>query len=375
MNGDNEKLYQERLDLIKKAIHVEPVARIPVIYMGDAFSPRYMGMKLSQYVSDPEAPVDVTVAAMDRIGGFDGINLAGVGRRSSGFGLGSMKMPGRELPEDSVWQVEEIEIMKPEDYDTIIEKGYPVFLSEALPRAIKDMEAFQANMAWLVANAGRKLQDYRNHGYVIISGFGMGVPLELFAGARSTPQFFYDLYRRPDKVKAAMDAAMPTLIQQTIMITKMSPVLGSWIGGFRGAPPFLSPKLWDKFFFPYLLQMVEALVENDIVPILHFDQCWDRELSRLRELPAKKCVLNPDGMTDLRKFKEVVGDHMSVMGDVPSTLFAIGTPEEIRNYVRDLVRDIGPQGLLLAPGCDAPVNTKPENMKAFVAAAHEFGKV
>lgn len=66
---------------------------------------------------------------------------------------------------------------------------------------------------------------------------------------------------------------------------------------------------------------------------------------------------------------------MAVMGDVLSTLFAIGTPEEIRNYVRDLVRDIGPQGLLLCPGCDAPVNTKPENMKAFVAAADEFGKV
>ena len=27
------------------------------------------------------------------------------------------------------------------------------------------------------------------------------------------------------------------------------------------------------------------------------------------------------------------------------------------------------------PGCDAPVNTKPENMKAFSEAAHEFGVV
>lgn len=116
------------------------------------------------------------------------------------------------------------------------------------------------------------------------------------------------------------------------------------------------------------------MADQGIVPVLHFDQCWDRELHRLLELPKKKCVLNPDGMTNLRKFREIVGDHMAVMGDVLSTLFAIGTPEEIRNYVRDLVRDIGPQGLLLAPGCDTPVNTKPENMKAFVAAAHEFGK-
>ena len=116
------------------------------------------------------------------------------------------------------------------------------------------------------------------------------------------------------------------------------------------------------------------LVANDIVPVLHFDQCWHRGLHRFLEFPKKKCVLNPDGMTDLRKFRKIVGDHMSVMGDVPSTLSAIGSPEQIRNYVRDLVRDIGPQGLLIAPGCDVPVNTKPENMKAFSAAAHEFGK-
>jgi uroporphyrinogen-III decarboxylase len=64
---------------------------------------------------------------------------------------------------------------------------------------------------------------------------------------------------------------------------------------------------------------------------------------------------------------------MAMLGDVPASLFVAGTPEDIRKYVSDLVRDIGTTGLLPCPGCDAPINTKPENMKAFVAAAHEFG--
>ena len=80
-------------------------------------------------------------------------------------------------------------------------------------------------------------------------------------------------------------------------------------------------------------------------------------------------------MTDIRKFKELVGDRMAMMGDVPASLLSTGTPEDIRTYVRDLVRDIGPTGLLLCPGCDAPINAKPENMEAFVAAGREFGKV
>jgi hypothetical protein len=50
-------------------------------------------------------------------------------------------------------------------------------------------------------------------------------------------------------------------------------------------------------------------------------------------------------------------------------------PDTCNLPVRDLVRDVGYDGLLLAPGCDAPLNTKPEKMELFVAASHEFGVV
>jgi len=93
------------------------------------------------------------------------------------------------------------------------------------------------------------------------------------------------------------------------------------------------------------------------------------------KLPAKKCVLNPDGMTDIRKAKENLGDHMAVMGDMPAQLFATDTPDDVYKYIRDLIKDVGPTGLILCPGCDAPANTKPENMEAFVAASHEFGSI
>jgi uroporphyrinogen-III decarboxylase len=150
-------------------------------------------------------------------------------------------------------------------------------------------------------------------------------------------------------------------------------VNGIWVGGWRAASALLAPKIWDDLVFPYYYKIITALVEKGVIPVLHWDQDWTRDLARLKEFPARKCIFNPDGMTDLRKFKEVLGDHMAVMGDVPSSLFAVGTPEDIRNYVRDLVRDVGPSGLILCPGCDAPANTRPENMEAFAAACEEFG--
>jgi hypothetical protein len=39
------------------------------------------------------------------------------------------------------------------------------------------------------------------------------------------------------------------------------------------------------------------------------------------------------------------------------------------------VQLFGNTGLILCPGCDAPINTKPENMEMFVASAREYGKV
>ena len=120
--------------------------------------------------------------------------------------------------------------------------------------------------------------------------------------------------------------------------------------------------------------IVEAYLAENITPILHWDQDWTRDLVRLQELPAKKCILNPDGMTDMRKFKELVGDRMAMMGDVPASLFAAGTPEDIYNHVRNLARLFGSKGLILSSGCDVPVNAKPENVEAFVAASRGHGK-
>jgi len=374
---DKEALYQQRLQRIEKAINLEPVDRIPVVYMGVAFSPRYMGMSIAQFCNDPEAALNVTIAAMERLGDWDGINLPTTGRIHivlSSLWLSRVGVPGRDLPPDSLWQIREAEVMTVEDYDYIIEHGWQAFLGYYLPRVV-DMAEFGETMAWVGANVGRVTETFRQHGFVVVAGGAGTIPFEYFCGGRSMEGFYIDLYRIPDKVKAAMDVIMPDLIQGTIMQARGSGVPRVWVGGWRAASALVGRKIWDTFVFPYYLQMVNALAENGIISVLHFDQSWTRDLERFREFPAKKCILNPDGMTDVRKAKELLGDRMAIMGDVPASLFAAGTPDDIYNYVRDLVRDVGPTGLILCPGCDAPINTKPENMEAFLAAAHEFGVV
>jgi uroporphyrinogen-III decarboxylase len=177
----------------------------------------------------------------------------------------------------------------------------------------------------------------------------------------------------PDKVQAAMDVVFPDIIAQSIGGARMAGTMGIWVGGWRTASALIAPKLWNRFVWPYFVKIVNAVLDAGLTPVLHLDQDWTRDLARLRDLPAKKCIMNPDGMTDMKKFKELVGDRMAMMGDVPASMFAAGTPEDIYNYVRDLVSLFDSRGLILCPGCDAPINTKPGNMEAFITASHKFG--
>ena len=80
-----------------------------------------------------------------------------------------------------------------------------------------------------------------------------------------------------------------------------------------------------------------------------------------------------DGQTDIRAAKEVVGDKMCIMGDVPATLLAFDTAENTYDYCRALIRDVGPTGFMLCSGCDIPFNAKLENVQMMSKACVDAG--
>jgi uroporphyrinogen-III decarboxylase len=372
---DNEKLYQERLERIEKAINLEPVDRIPIIYAGLATAPRQMGVPIAEYLSDQDLAIDLTLKYMDTLTGLDGANSYPstiINVELTLLWLNRILVPGRDLPDDSIWQVEEKEVMSVDDYDIIINEGFQAFQNYHLPKVI-DMAEIQDAIPKMPEISHKIIHAFKDHGYVPMTGGVSTIPFEILCGARSMTQFYMDLYRRPDKVKAAMDVMIRDQIEAAYNMVEVSGINRIWVGGWRSASGLLAPNLWDDLVFPYFKQMTWALAEKNIVSILHFDQDWTRDLERLLEFPPRKCILNIDGMTDIRKAKEILGNHMAIMGDIPSALLKTGTPDDVYNYARDLVRDIGPTGFLLAPGCEAPIDAKAENMEAYVAAGRDFG--
>jgi hypothetical protein len=320
--------------------------------------------------------IEIHLDYMDKLG-VDGANAPCWFRADAGlspFWLSRVKMPGRELPEDSMWQVEETEDMTVEDYDTIINQGFDAFLAKFLPKVI-DMKVFEEGLARMQEVTPVMFEKYFERGYVLVTSGTTSTPFDTLCGGRSMVPFFMDLYRIPEKVKEVMEVMTQMFIDRGIQTADQTGIRCVWVGGWRCASALLAPKLWDEFVFPYFHKITYALAEKDVMSVLHLDQDWTRDLARLRELPEKKCILNTDGMTDVRKAREILGDHMAIMGDVPPDLLATGSPDTVYDYVRDLIRDIGRKGLLLTPGCDAPINARDENMTAMFEAGREYGRV
>ena len=104
--------------------------------------------------------------------------------------------------------------------------------------------------------------------------------------------------------------------------------------------------------------------EGDYTPRLEF----------LAELPAGK-VCGCFDKVDIRRAKEVLGDTMCFMGNIPPQLLIIGTPEEVKDYVKKLVDTFGDNGGLIINGAASgiPEEAKPENVRAIKEAVFEYG--
>jgi len=367
MAGENRpELYELHEKRLRDAVALKTPDRVPLALNGPAWPARALGEEMTQVATTPNRAYEIIIEAYSSLGEIEAIQSPAYDVSTLPvMWLSRVKAPGRELPADEMWQVDEAELMTVDDYDAIVREGFGPwwerYMHERLPGVLEDFQAFTKTIP-------PALQACRDIGIVPLSPAVCTIPYEYFCGGRSMKEFILDLFRYGDKVQAAMDEALPFIIEQMRGLIRTFHFTGLWIGGWRSASEFIAPRLWNRFVFPYYQKMVDAALEENAIPILHFDANWTRDLERLRELPKGKCVLALDSKTDIFKAKQVLGDHMCIMGDVPPALFSLGTPDEVTAYCKRLINEVGPGGFILSSGCDVPVDAQYENVKAMVEA-------
>lgn len=366
-----KELYTEHLNRLKDVIAMKKTDRVPIVFNADAFCTKVGGGKLSDLVNDVIDGNMKLLKGMQAVGDIDSIEIPGTYPPSMGaFFLSKIKVPGRELPDDMIWQIDEKSYMTEDDYDTIIDKGWNYFFMEYakkhIPEGLKEVEYF-------APFAPQIEQSFVDAGIVpLCSGRVMtGAPFGALCPARGISKFLMDLHRIPDKVQAAMDVMQEETekaLREQIRAAKPFTV---FTGGAREAGDFLSLKAFERFSWQYTKRIIDIIAEEGSIAYLHLDMSWDRFIDYFLDLPKGKCIFSPDSTTDIFKAGEVLKGHMCFMGDVAPSLLTLGTPEDVYKYARRLVDEFAPQGLIMSSGCSIPLNAKPENVKAMVAAALE----
>ncbi len=120
--------------------------------------------------------------------------------------------------------------------------------------------------------------------------------------------------------------------------------------------PFMSPKQYKEYVFPWLKTICSTAHQRDCKVILHSDG----DLALLLDDLVNDCkidALNPIEPTtankdyDIFKIHERFGDKITLVGNVSPTMLATGSIEEIREYTTRLIREIAPGGgYILASG-------------------------
>ena len=176
------------------------------------------------------------------------------------------------------------------------------------------------------------------------SGFSLSCVFDVFGDYyRGVRGIMTDMFRRPEQLLAALDKLHPMLIARAKEISRATNNPRVFIPLHLGAEYFMSFEQFERFYWPYLKDMLITLVDEGLTPCPFFEGDYTSRLHYLAELPAGK-IMGMFDQTDLFKAKEIIGDTMCIVGNMPVDILQYGTEEEIFDASRKLIDIVGKDG-------------------------------
>lgn len=416
-----EALLKERKERFERVLRGLKPDRVPFFPSFHYFPARYAGLSYAEYSSNYQRFSDAVLKVFQDFN-FDVLGLAipGAGMTLplnfiftkshpdlalSIFAIGRTfhevlkdrytRWPGVELSHNSPAQFVGGRFMDAEEYDELARDPVAFIAKKIIPRvyeALKDPASPEAYGALI--KFGIEVQRFsqifvslilrlRGLGYPTYpSGFGYA-PLDFIAdNLRHVTQMLADLYRHPDRVRRALDALTPLVVEWSRATVTLPPeVLASF--DIRTPIAFIPlhlnemipPKLFREFYWEPLKKVVVELINAGAVPWIFFEGNYELFLETILELPKGRIIAFFE-RTDLRKARKILEDHAIIMGGVSPALYVLGSPEKVFDEVCRLLHSVKEPGGYIFSGSGVggiPDETKPENLKAAIEAVKKCG--
>jgi hypothetical protein len=406
------KNYRERALRFINAYKVEKPDRIPVVLPVDAWPAYIAGTDLITVINDYDKARQAWREFYDK---FD-MDIAvspGMALPAKIYSLMDYKLyswPGHGLPPNaSSIQFVEGEYMKDDEYDLLIRDPSDFWMRTYIPRVFGAFESWkylnpltsiiEMPAAWFMPythpdlqaaaqrliDIGRELSVWskmtgefdqwtQQSGYPLRKMVFCKAPFDTIGDTlRGTKGIIMDMFRRPEQLLEAIDAVADFTIRQTIAAANASRAHSARYPLHKGSDGFMSPKQFEKFYWPSLKKVVDALAKEGIRSELFAEGTYDSRLESVNEFP-KGVVGWAFDKTDMAKAKRILGKTCCISGNVPSSLMVTGGPEEVKEYCRKVIEVCAPGGGFILTGGASVSCGNPDNLHAMMEAAKEYGK-
>ena len=407
-----KKAYKQRVQRMIDVYNVKEPDRVPVSLMIGSLPAYLYGTDYYNCMYD----YDLAVKAWDKFNADfqDADSLSSPGTVIPGkiYDLLDYKLykyPGHGLAKNATGiQFVEGEYMKADEYDALILNPSDFWQRTYMPRIFGAFESWNLltpftniielpamnfmpyshlevqNSLRTLINVGNELMKYMQvtgefarrtleAGFPAARGAFAKAPFDVIGDTlRGTQGIINDMFRQPDKLLEAIDVITKLMIESVITSTNASKGILAMFPLHKGADGWMSDKQFEKFYWPSLKKIINALLEEGILPMLFAEGSYETRLESVNEF-AKGEVTWLFDKTDMAKAKSVLGARCCIAGNVPTSLMLTGTPKSVKDYCRKLIETCGKGGGYILAGGAQVDNGKPENVRAMLDAAKEYG--
>jgi len=411
MSKTPEELYKERETRIMDTVQLKIPDRIPILVALTYFPAIYTGTpkKAAWYDHDKWFEASMKTFLDYQPDGIWSIQGFSPGAVMELLEPKSQRWPGWGLDDDNEHQAIEIAGMNGDEYDLYFNDRGDFTFRTMFGRMVGAAEPFKklpplsslsspfAGMQFAEAladpevaaaiekfqKAGRLLKEMRPKmknfyaeaeklGFPCPTGPGGGVPFDGISDyLRGMQGAMIDMYRNPDKLMRVIEERLQSTLAMLDSLPKFTKPTRGFMALHRGSDGFMSLKQFEKFYWPSFKAVLLKMIEKGITPFPFLEGTWDQRLEYFLELPKGSMVAH-FAYTDMKKAKDILGGHMCIMGDIPSSLLNAGTPQQVEEYTKDLMAYCGKDGGLIVS--NNPVNQgKPECIRAMIDTVKKYG--
>ena len=410
MTKTQQELYGEREKRVLDAMALQKPDCIPIVLLFGAFASRYAGITRQEELYDLEKSYGANLrATLDFEPDMTSAPLT-FGSVLETLDYRQLKWSGHNLPDGSGYQYVEGEYMKAGEYDAFLFDPSDFILRLYWPRIMGSLGVFgqlppmRSFMSYFfgltsgfipfstpegaealdalkkAAEASARslgaLQDYA--GKVTAAGFpmffasGTQAPFDTLGDYfRGTKGIVLDLYRNPEKVTAACEKLLPIMLEAAVPAAKMSGNPRVFIPLHKGSDNLMSREQFQRFYWPTFRELLVALVNEGLNPVVLVEGAYNSRLDIIKDVPEGKIIYWFENV-NMAKAKRILGDRVCIMGNVPMSLLATGTPDQVKEYCRTLLNSVGSEGGFIMSSAAVLDDARVENVRALVDFTREY---